>query len=327
MPSRSRCLFLIWLMAALSCGQAQVIAITHARLLDGTGTPAVDDATILIEGKTIKAVGRSDLKIPAGAHVIDAKRKTAIPGLADMHVHLTGGWDGEATDILGYQTYLNALLYSGVTTVLDTGNIPPLILQLRGAVASGILQGPRIYCVGPLVEGPDPIWGPISLVMTSKAQIPSVIAQLKSANVDLVKLYAGLSDQLVRGISAEAKKQGLRTIIDQGHRNGSMDLMDEGIAGFAHLPSHRISDETVGTAGRVRPDTPTGPDCRHKECGHDADRPLLADSNRAHHAAGFAFFGAVGEQQLGMAVGAEWGRLDTFLGHSCGEQLLAVRFH
>jgi imidazolonepropionase-like amidohydrolase len=244
-PSRSRCLFLIWLMAALSCGQAQVIAITHARLLDGTGTPAVDDATILIEGKTIKAVGRSDLKIPAGAHVIDAKGKTAIPGLADMHVHLTGGWDGEATDILGYQTYLNALLYSGVTTVLDTGNIPPLILQLRGAVASGILQGPRIYCVGPLVEGPDPIWGPISLVMTSKAQIPSVIAQLKSENVDLVKLYAGLSDQLVRGISAEAKKQGLRTIIDQGHRNGSMDLMDEGIAGFAHLPSHRISDETV----------------------------------------------------------------------------------
>src|SRR4029077_9188920 len=196
-PSRSRCLFLIWLMAALSCGQAQVIAITHARLLDGTGTPAVDDATILIEGKTIKAVGRSDLKIPAGAHVIDAKGKTAIPGLADMHVHLTGGWDGEATDILGYQTYLNALLYSGVTTVLDTGNIPPLILQLRGAVASGILQGPRIYCVGPLVEGPDPIWGPISLVMTSKAQIPSVIAQLKSENVDLVKLYAGLSDQLV----------------------------------------------------------------------------------------------------------------------------------
>src|SRR5579859_1464058 len=65
-PSRSRCLFLIWLMAALSYGQAQVIAITHARLVDGTGTPPVDDATILIEGKTIKAVGRSDLKIPAG---------------------------------------------------------------------------------------------------------------------------------------------------------------------------------------------------------------------------------------------------------------------
>jgi imidazolonepropionase-like amidohydrolase len=243
---RAISLFLIWLMGAtFGYAQAQSIAITHARLLDGTGAGAIDDSTILIEGRTIKAVGGSDVKIPSGAHVIDAKGKTAIPGLADMHVHLVGGWDGEATDILGYQTYLNALLYSGVTTVLDTGNVPAFILQLRGAVASGTLQGPRIYCVGPLLEGPDPVWGSISLVMTSKSQIPSVVAQLKSENVDLVKLYAGLSDQLVRGISAEAKKQGLRTIIDQGYRNGSMDLMDEGIAGFAHLPSHRISDEAV----------------------------------------------------------------------------------
>ena len=246
MRLRAISLFVLWLMGAtFGYAQAQIIAITHARLLDGTGAEAVDDSTILIEGRTIMAVGRSDLKIPSAAHVIDAKGKTAIPGLADMHVHLVGGWDGEATDILGYQTYLNTLLYSGVTTVLDTGNIPAFILQLRGAVASGTLQGPRIYCVGPLLEGPDPVWGSISLVMTSKSQIPSVVAQLKSENVDLVKLYAGLSDQLVRGISAEAKKQGLRTIIDQGNRNGSMDLMDEGIAGFAHLPSHRISDEAV----------------------------------------------------------------------------------
>lgn len=244
MRFRTTFLFLIWFIPA-TLGYAQVTAITHVRLVDGTGADAVADSTILIEGRNIKAVGRSDLKVPSGARVIDAKGKTAIPGLADMHVHLTGGWDGETTDILGYQTYLNALLYSGVTTVLDTGNIPPLILQLRGAVASGMLQGPRIYCVGPLVEGPDPIWGPISAVVTSKAQIPALVAQLKGENVDLIKLYAGLSDPLVRGISAEAKKHGLRTIIDQGNRNGSMDLMDEGIAGFAHLPSHRISDEAV----------------------------------------------------------------------------------
>jgi len=223
----------------------QVIALTHVRIVDGTGASAVDDATILVEGRTIKALGRSDVNIPTGAKVIDAKGKTAIPGLADMHVHLLGGWDGEHTDILGYQNYLNSLLFSGVTTVLDTGNVPPLILQLREAVASGAVMGPRIYCVGPLVEGLDPIWSPISFVIGSKYQVPSLIARLKDQRVDLVKLYIGLSDSLVWEVSAEAKKQNLRTIIDAGPRNGSTDLMDGGIAGFAHLPFYRISDDSV----------------------------------------------------------------------------------
>jgi imidazolonepropionase-like amidohydrolase len=63
--------------------------------------------------------------------------------------------------------------------------------------------------------------------------------------VDFVKLYVGLSDQLVRTISTEASRHGLRTIIDQWLRNGSADIAQEGIAGFAHFPSHRISDETI----------------------------------------------------------------------------------
>lgn len=246
MRIRALCMFCC-LSALIAAAPAigQVTALTHVRLVDGTGAAAIENATLLVEGKTITAVGRADLQVPAGARVIDAKGKTAIPGLADMHVHLMGGWDGESTDVLGYQTYLNALLYSGITTVLDTGNAPPLILQLRAAVAAGTIPGPRIYCVGPLIDGPDPLWAPISVALVSKYQIPSVVAQLKSENVDLVKLYAGLSDRLVRGMSEEARKSNLRTIIDQGFRNGSMDLMDAGIAGFAHLPIGRISDDAV----------------------------------------------------------------------------------
>jgi hypothetical protein len=151
-------------------------------------------------------------------------------------------------DVLGYQIYLNSFLYSGVTTVLDTGNVPPFILQLRATVASRTIKGPRIYCVGPLIDGPDPIWASISVAITSKYQIPSIVAQLKSDRVDLLKLYSGLSDRLVRGISAEGKKNNLRTIIDQGYRNGSIDLMDEGIAGFAHLPSREVSDDVINHA-------------------------------------------------------------------------------
>ena len=241
------CTLLLYVLAGLlnTLAAAQITAITHARLIDGSGSPATDDRTILIEGRTIKAVGGPDLKPPSGARVIDAKGKTAMPGLSDMHVHLTGGWDGETTDLLGYQNYMNSLLYSGVTTVLDTGNVPPFVLQLRLAIASGVVQGPRLYCVGPILDGADPVWGPIAVAVSSKYQVPSVVEQLKTDDVDLIKLYVGLSDRLVRAISAEAKKKQLRTIIDQWNRNGSMDLMDDGIAGFAHLPGHRISQDAI----------------------------------------------------------------------------------
>ena len=94
-----------------------------------------------------------------------------MPGLADMHVHLVGGWDGVSFDLLGYQNYMNSLLYSGVTTVLDTGNIPFYVLQLRQAIAPGIVQGPRIYCVGPLLDGADPVWGPLGVAISSKYQL------------------------------------------------------------------------------------------------------------------------------------------------------------
>lgn len=187
------------------CAVGQGIAVTHVRLLDGTGAPPKENTTILVEGRTIKAVGPFDSKIPQGAKVIDAQGMTAMPGLADMHVHLEGGWDGERVDLLGYQNYLNALLFSGVTTVLDTGNTPDFILQLRAAVNSGVVLGPHIYCVGPILDGADPSWSSISVAVTSRYQVPSIVAQLKSQDVDLVKLYGGLSLRLVRAISAERR--------------------------------------------------------------------------------------------------------------------------
>jgi hypothetical protein len=224
------------------------LAITNVRIIDGNGGPPIEQGVIVINDRLIEAVGpRSDVRIPAGAKRIDGGGKTALPGLADMHVHLLGGTNGVGLDILGYQKYLNALLYAGVTTVMDTGNVPPFILQLRGEVRAGRVLGPRIYCVGPLVDGADPVWPALSVAVGSRDQVPRIVATLADEKVDFVKLYVGLSDQLIRAISTEAKKHKLRTIIDQWHRNGSADVAEEGIAGFAHFPSHRISDETIAT--------------------------------------------------------------------------------
>jgi imidazolonepropionase-like amidohydrolase len=239
------CAIVASLMLALPALGAKLV-ISDVRILDGNGGAPIEQGVIVIDGQRIEAIGpKSSVKIPAGAKRIEASGKTALPGLADMHVHLLGGTNGVGLDILGYQKYLNALLYAGVTTVMDTGNVVPFILQLRAEVRAGRVLGPRIYCVGPLVDGADPVWPALSVAVVSKYQVPRIVATLAEEQVDFVKLYVGLSDPLIRTLSAEAGKHGLRTIIDQWVRNGSADIASEGIAGFAHFPSHRISDETI----------------------------------------------------------------------------------
>ena len=228
---------------------AQSIAFTNVRIVDGNGGAPVEHGTIVIDGRKIVAAGAaSSTSIPPGARSIDESGKTAVPGLADMHVHLTGGWDGISADMLGYQRYMNALLYAGVTTVLDTGNVESYVLQLRAETAAGRLLGPHIYCVGPLVDGPDPFWPELSRAVVSRDQVPGLVRQLADEKVDLIKLYAGLSDLEIQAISTEAKKFKLRTIIDVHGRNGSIEPMLDGIAGWAHLPTRKLSDDAIATA-------------------------------------------------------------------------------
>ena len=168
-----------------------------------------------------------------------------MPGLADMHVHLLGGWDGHAVDMLGYRRYMNALLYAGVTTVLDTGNVQPYIVQLRAETAAGRLLGPHIYCVGGIVDGADPVWPPISYAVASVGQVAPVVKGLKRDNVDLIKGYVGLSHAVLERLVEEGRKVSLRVIVDQWQRNGSPDLVEDGIYGFAHLPTRLLSPDTV----------------------------------------------------------------------------------
>jgi imidazolonepropionase-like amidohydrolase len=243
------------LLLALACPAAgaaattaTTVAITDVRIVDGNGGTPVEHGVILVEGARIAALGpMGSVAVPPGARRIEGRGRTALPGLADMHLHLLGGIDGLGFDMLGYQKYLNALLYAGVTTVMDTGNVEPFILQLRAEVAAGRVLGPRIYCVGPILDGADPVWPPLSVAIASKDQVPRIVAGLAEEKVDFIKLYVGLSDTLIRTISAEARKLGVRTIIDQWSRNGSADIATEGIAGFAHFPSRRIDDATIAT--------------------------------------------------------------------------------
>ncbi|HMA54990.1 MAG TPA: amidohydrolase family protein, partial [Acidobacteriota bacterium] len=236
--------FSAWAMP--STAEDRPVVFTHAVIIDGSGNAPLEDGTLIVRGSKIEAVGRgSEIPVPAGANIIDARGRVLMPGLADMHVHLLGGWDGEAVDMLGYRRYLNALLYSGITTVLDMGSVKPWIIQLRGEIAAGRLTGPRVYCAGPLIDGPDPAWPPISISVCSAAQIPGIVGELKRDGVDIVKAYLGLSNPMMFALAAEARKNSLPVFVDQSWRNGSPEIAAAGIAAFAHTPDFIWGTEMI----------------------------------------------------------------------------------
>jgi imidazolonepropionase-like amidohydrolase len=216
---------------------ADAVVFRGATIVDGTGRPPLPSATIVVTGDRITAVGPdAAVTLPHNARVIDARGRTIYPGLADLHVHLQGGWDGERADYLNFGRYLDGLLYSGVTTVLDTGNSMPFITQIKQEINAGRLRGPRVFCVGPMIDSADPIWPSLAEPLSSYGQVPRLLQRLVENHVDLVKGYAGLSDLHLTALAREARRVGLRVIVDVWERNGSASASRTGIYAFAHAP-------------------------------------------------------------------------------------------
>ena len=132
-------------VCALWNGGAQppqgVVAITGARVVDGTGA-APYEATVVIEGERITAVNR-DGKVPAGAKVVDARGKTLLPGLFDLHTHITAS--GASLNVSAdWPKNLMAYLYCGVTTVADLGDYQENFDAVRRLIATGAIDSPRL---------------------------------------------------------------------------------------------------------------------------------------------------------------------------------------
>jgi imidazolonepropionase-like amidohydrolase len=121
------------------------LALTHVTVIDCTGAPAQPNSTVVVAQGHITAVGPSDaIKIPAGARVVDATGKFLIPGLWDMHGHLT-----DATE-----DAFPLLIMNGVTGVRDMGGDLAQLDRWRSEIDSGLRVGPHIIRAGPFVDGP-----------------------------------------------------------------------------------------------------------------------------------------------------------------------------
>src|SRR5262249_39495100 len=137
---------------------APKIALAHVTLIDGTGAPALNDQTVVIDGGKIVSVGAAaDAKVPADARVLALEGATLIPGIVGMHDHLfMSGRPYGSSPTLSRQA-VNAArlsLASGVTTIRTAGSVSPASdLNLKHLIDAGKEAGPRIFVTGPYLEG------------------------------------------------------------------------------------------------------------------------------------------------------------------------------
>ncbi|MGH7993771.1 MAG: amidohydrolase family protein, partial [Limisphaerales bacterium] len=169
---------LVLLVAQPAFGPEQnILAFTHATVIDATGVPAQPDVTVVITGDRITGLGRSaDFHPPTNAVVVDATGKFLIPGLWDMHVH----W--YAPD------YLPLFVANGVTGIRIMWGMP-FHQEWRKKIERGALIGPHMLIASVIVDGPKPFW-PGSITAGNAAEGRRAVLKSKQDGADFVKVYS-----------------------------------------------------------------------------------------------------------------------------------------
>lgn len=198
----SRCvLFILLVLGTLGAKQPEpqqpAIAFVNVNVVPFDRERVLADQTVIVRDGRIAEIGpAAKTKVPAGALQIDGRGKYLMPGLADMHVHLSPG-AGQQDDLASQQ--LQLFLANGVTTIRNMIGKPEH-LRLRERVAKGELLGPSIYTAGPPMLG--------NTVPTPEAAERAVVEQ-KQAGYDLIKVHEGLSPETYAAIVATAKRAGI----------------------------------------------------------------------------------------------------------------------
>jgi len=184
--------------------RANRILFKNVNVFDSTSGKIIPNQTVLIEGNRIIDVDVSGYDGPL-PELIDGKGKTLLPGLWDMHAHVTDK-DG----------LLN--LAAGVTTVRDMANDTDSLLARRKRIDEGKEIGTRIVLAG-IIDGKGPYQGPTKVLVSNEAEARAAVENYKKLGYVQIKIYSSVPPEIVPAIIDEAHKNGLRV---SGHIPANM---------------------------------------------------------------------------------------------------------
>jgi imidazolonepropionase-like amidohydrolase/Tol biopolymer transport system component len=159
-----------------------LVALTNARIITMKGEEVIERGSVLIEDNRIRAVGRQ-VAIPAEARRIDMAGKTIMPGLIDVHAHMSY----DTLDIIPEKQwpYWANLAY-GVTTTHDPSAVTQTVFAQSEMVKAGMMTGPRIFSTGWILYGAE---NPEKSVVNSYDDARSHLERLKAVGAFSVKSY------------------------------------------------------------------------------------------------------------------------------------------
>ena len=248
-------------MTLLAQTEQRPTAIRVGHLWDGTRL--IDDAVVLVEGDRIKGVESAAAGVPSHPAVTDLRRYTAIPGLIDLHTHMTYYWDRKAGTrpleqrrrpaVTVFLAQDNAVrtLETGVTTVRDLGASGDADFAMRDLIAMGAMKGPRMFVAGQGISAPRNASGPDPDGMRRAAE------QRVKAGADWVKVY------------------GSRGSFDSVETTQTLTFDEmKAIVDAAHALGHKVAIHSYGPSG-VKDAVRAGADS--VEHGIDLDEETLQE--------------------------------------------------
>jgi imidazolonepropionase-like amidohydrolase/Tol biopolymer transport system component len=206
------------------------IAITGARIVTMKGDEVIADGTIVVDGNRIVAVGPADrVPVPAGARRIDARGKTIIPGIVDVHWHGGMGDDG----IVPQRSWINyASLAFGVTTLHDPSNDSAMVFTAAEMQRAGIITGPRIFSTGTVLYGAKL---PITQPVDSLGDALDALRRQKALGAISVKSYNQPRREQRQQIVEAARQTGMMVVPEGGSLfELNMTMVVDGHTGVEH---------------------------------------------------------------------------------------------
>ncbi len=280
---RLPCRLLVTGAALLAATLAPAKTLIHAgSLIDGRADTVRKAVTLTVEGDRITGLTDGYTAPAAGDTVIDLKNATVLPGLMDMHVHITGEQSGQAgyaerfylnpaDAALRATTYARKTLLAGFTTVRDCGAGDKLNLAMRDAIAKGWVDGPRIFAAGSVSttgghgDGTNGLNSKLQHLLdeenngiaNSPDEIRRVVRQRYKDGADLIKIAATggvlslaksgqaplFTEDEVRTVVLTAKDYGLKVAAHAHGDEGMQRAIKAGVASIEH--GTYMSDETI----------------------------------------------------------------------------------